>query len=43
MTPRQSGWCKAGDAQGNSIPGWGTNQLCGGGQVPGSASGRAQH
>lgn len=33
MTSRQSEWCKPGDAQGNSIPGWGINQLCGHGQV----------
>ena len=33
MTSRQSEWCKPGDAQGNSIPGWGINQVCGHGQV----------
>ena len=33
MTSRQSEWCKPGDAQGNSIPGWVTNQLCGHGQL----------
>lgn len=33
MTSRQSEWSKPGDAQGNAIPGWGTNQLCGQGQV----------
>lgn len=33
MTSRQNEWSKPGDAQGNAIPGWGTNQLCGQGQV----------
>lgn len=50
MTSRQSGWHRPGGDQG-SIPGWGTKQLCGHGQVLSpqrvgvshSGAGRAQH
>lgn len=50
MTSRQSGWHRPGDDQG-SIPGWGTKQLCGCGQVMSplrggvchSGAGRVQH